>query len=245
MGELAGPIEIVLFLAASFAAAAVAGLAGFAFGLVAAGVWLQVLTPVQTTTLIVVCGLLIQGVSAWSLRHALDIRRLWPFLVGGALGVPVGVELLRWVSPDRFRLAVGVGLVAFSVYSLARPRLGRVTAGGRAADGGIGVLSGLVGGATGLSGILPTVWCSLRGWQKDEQRAVFQPVAVGLHAMTALWLGGTGAITAATLWLLLLALPAVLAGTWLGLRLYGRLDDASFRKVVLALLLVSGIALLR
>jgi uncharacterized protein len=39
-------------------------------------------------------------------------------------------------------------------------------------------------------------------------------------------------------------LPIRLWGTWLGLRLYGRVDESGFRKVVLALLLVSGVALI-
>jgi hypothetical protein len=47
-----------------------------------------------------------------------------------------------------------------------------------------------------------------------------------------------------TLRLFLIGLPALLAGTWLGLKLYGRLDEAAFRKVVLIVLLVSGIALM-
>jgi len=41
-----------------------------------------------------------------------------------------------------------------------------------------------------------------------------------------------------------IGLPILLAGTWLGLKLYGRVDDAGFRKIVLTLLLVSGVALL-
>jgi hypothetical protein len=41
-------LDLTLFLSATFAAALVAGLAGFAFGLVAAAVWLHVLTPLQT-----------------------------------------------------------------------------------------------------------------------------------------------------------------------------------------------------
>jgi uncharacterized protein len=48
-----GLLEISLFLGATFAAAFVAGVAGFAFGLVAAAVWLHVLTPLQTATLII------------------------------------------------------------------------------------------------------------------------------------------------------------------------------------------------
>ena len=44
--------------------------------------------------------------------------------------------------------------------------------------------------------------------------------------------------------LFLLGLPAVLLGTWLGLRLYGTLDEARFRTVVLVLLLISELTLL-
>ena len=87
------------FLAATFAAALVAGLAGFAFGLVAAAVWLHILTPLQTATLIVVFGLIVQGYSVWKLRAALNWSRLWPFLLGAAIGVPIGVAILEWTNP--------------------------------------------------------------------------------------------------------------------------------------------------
>lgn len=40
-----------------------------------------------------------------------------------------------------------------------------------------------------------------------------------------------------------MGLPPVLAATWFGLKLYGKLDETAFRKIVLALLLISGIAL--
>src|SRR5262249_22178875 len=46
-----------------------------------------------------------------------------------------------------------------------------------------------------------------------------------------------------TVWFFGIGLPALLAGTWLGLKLYGHLDEAGFRKLVLVLLLVSGMAL--
>jgi len=91
--------------------------------------------------------------------------------------------------------------------------------------------------------ITRTIWCGLRGWTSDEQRAVFQPVAVAIFIMTALWLGARGGISTVTIELFLLGLPVLLAGTWLGLRLYGKLDPAGFRKAVLALLLASGLAL--
>ena len=74
-------LHYALFLVATFAASLVAGLSGFAFGLIAAAAWLHFLTPIQTATLIIAFGLLVQGISVWKLRNALDWRRLWPFVV--------------------------------------------------------------------------------------------------------------------------------------------------------------------
>jgi uncharacterized protein len=236
-------LELAIYLAATFVAALVTGVAGFAFGLVAAAVWLHILTPLQTATLIIAFGLVVQGISVWKLRHALRWPRLWPFLIGAAFGVPLGVAVLGWAPPNDVRIAVGVVLALYSAYTLARPTMQPIKRGGATADASVGFLNGILGGLTGLAGILTTIWCGLRGWPKDEQRAVFQPMGVAIFAMSAVWLGVAGAISTDTAWLFLIGLPVLLAGTWLGLKLYGHLDEAGFRKVVLVLLLVSGIAL--
>jgi len=235
--------ELSLFLGGTFVAAVVAGLAGFAFGLTAAAIWLYALSPLQTAVLIVGFGLVVQGYSVWKLRASLRWGRLWPFLIGAALGVPLGVAILGWAKPGAMRAGIGVVLVLYALYGLIRPALPQMRGGGAAADGGVGFLSGIIGGATGLAGILAVIWCGLRGWTKDEQRAVFQPVGVAIFLLTAAWLGGTGKVSRDTIYLFALGLPVLLVGTWLGLRLYGRLDEAGFRKAVLVLLLISGIAL--
>jgi len=237
-------LDIGLFVAGAFAAAFVTGLAGFAFGIVAAAVWLHFLPPAQAAVLIVVFGLIVQGVSVWKLRKALNWGRLMPFLIGGAIGVPIGAELLRWVSPASLRMAVGAILVLFSLYSLIRPKLADASRAGPAADGAVGVVNGVIGGATGLAGIAGVIWSGMRGWSPAEQRAVFQPAGVAVFAMTGLWLGGTGMIGADTLRLFLIGLPALAVGTWAGLKLFGKIDDAAFRRIVLALLLISGLSLL-
>ncbi len=158
------------------------------------------------------------------------------------MGVPIGVELLHWTAPATLRISVGVVLILFSLYSLVRPQLAPVSA-GKTADGAVGMLNGVIGGATGLAGIILTIWCTLRGWPRDEQRTVFQPVGVAVFLMTGLWLGGRGLVGGDTLQLFAIGLPVLLAGTWVGLRLYARLDEAGFRKVVLSLLLIWGLGL--
>ena len=95
-------LELPLFLLATFAGALVAGLSGFAFGLVAASIWLYILTPLQTATLIIAFGLIVQGYSVWKLRRGLDWRKLWPFLPGAALGVPVvSTRVTVWPAAAR------------------------------------------------------------------------------------------------------------------------------------------------
>ena len=231
-----------LFLLAAFLGAVTTGVAGFAMGLVVSGIWLHILTPVQTVTLMVSYSVLLQGYSLWKLRHALSWRKVAPFIAGGAIGVPIGAMLLAHINPAHLRTGVGLLLLLYSIYYLARPALEPVQ-GGAPADIGIGFLNGLLGGLTGLVGIVVVIWCQLRGWPKDVQRTVFQPVIITTSAMTAVWLGASGAVTADTVELFVLGLPMLLAGTWLGMKLYGRLDEASFRKVVLILLLLSGIFL--
>ena len=179
----------------------------------------------------------------WKLRRALDWTRLRPFVLGAALGVPVGVFILTWANPAHMRMGVGLFLVLYSLYALFRPAIPPVKTVSPVVDAGVGFLNGVLGGITGLAGILVTIWCGLRGWPKDAQRTVFQPVAVATFLMSAVWIGARGAVTPDIIQLFLVGLPALLAGTWLGLKLFGRLDEAGFRKVVLVLLLASGVVL--
>jgi uncharacterized membrane protein YfcA len=236
-------LQISVFLAATFVAALVAGVTGFAFALIAAAAWLHVLTPIETATLTVSYGLIVQGYGAWKLRHAFDWSRVWPFVLGGAPGATLGALVLRWANPAHMRMGIAAFLVLYSVYSLTRPELKPVRA-GIAADAAVGFLGGLLGGMAGFPGIVVVIWCGLRGWTKDEQRAVFQPVAVALLAMSGMALAGTGSISRHTVELFLTGLPALAAGTLAGFALYGRLDEATFRKAVLMLLLASGLILL-
>src|SRR5215472_8230604 len=189
-------LDVAMFLLATFAAALVAGLAGFAFGIVAAAAWLHILAPVQVAALIVGFGLIVQGIAVWKLRDAVQWNRLWPFLLGGMLGTPIGVIALAWTNPSYMRAGIGALLVLYSLYALLKPPIKPILAGGASADVGVGLLNGVIGGATGLAGIIVTIWCGLRCWPNDVQRTVFQPIGVAVFAMTAIWLGVGASIDA-------------------------------------------------
>ena len=131
----------------------------------------------------------------------------------------------------------------YSLYSLARPAFKPVQ-GSTPTDFGVGIVNGLIGGLTGLGGIAVTLWCQLRGGSKDAQRAIFQPVMFATFVMSAVSFAVAGAFTVQPFKLYALALPVVIAGIWCGFGLYGKLNDAAFRKIILLLLLVAGVSLI-
>jgi uncharacterized membrane protein YfcA len=219
------------------------GISGFAMGLVVSGVWLHIIAPDQNALLIVLCGLVTQGSGIWRVRRSIDWLTVAPFMIGGLLGVPAGTALLKTVDQGATRISMAVLLIAFSVYSLARPTV-KPLRGGIAREFSVGVTNGLIGGLTGLGGIAVTIWCQLRGAPKDSQRAIFQPVMFATFLMSAISLAVAGSYTAETLKLYALALPALVAGLWVGFKLYGKIDDATFRKIILILLLISGMSLI-
>ena len=85
----------------------VQGLSGFAFSLVAMGVWAWVLAPQIAAPLAVFGALLGQLTSFASIRGGFQFGRIAPFVVGGVAGVPIGVFILHNADPLRFKLAIG------------------------------------------------------------------------------------------------------------------------------------------
>jgi uncharacterized membrane protein YfcA len=112
---------LTLYLLATLAGGLTSGLAGFAMGIVLSGMWLHIISPAQTATLIVGYGLLTQGYAVWKLRHALRWQNVAPFVITGAIGAPIGATLLAHVDPTYLRTGFSVLLVLYSIYGLAQP----------------------------------------------------------------------------------------------------------------------------
>lgn len=233
--------DLVVAVAALFGAF-VSGLTGFAFGLVVLGAWLHVIPPAIAGPLVVICGLFTQSVSFASVRRYIDMRRLWPFLLLGLLGVPLGVWLLPRIDPQWFKRGTGIFLILTASYQLFG-RAGVVHAGGRAADGAVGFIGGVMSGIAGLSGAVPTLWTMMRGWTKEHARAVYQPFNMAILAVTCASLYLSGNLNGEHLHFTLVSVPSLLIGAGLGLVAYRWVDADLFRRIVLWLLLASGAAL--
>lgn len=237
------PLETLEFLwLGALVGGIAAGASGFAFGLAASSIWLHKIDPVHSAILITASGTFLHMTTLWPLRRHIEYSRLSPFVIGGVIGVPIGVYLLAYTNAATLKVALGTFLVVFGAYALLAPKLPSFTAGGRAADGTIGFIGGILGGIGGYSGVLPTIWTQLRGWSKEAARAVYQPYVIVIQAITVV-----GILLVAFDWtsikLFIAILPPVLAGTWIGWQLFGRLNDRRFRQALAVLLIVSGATL--
>jgi uncharacterized membrane protein YfcA len=235
---------VVLIVAGAFIGGFVSGLTGFGTGITALPLWLYAVPPLLAGPLVVVCSLISQVQTLPAIWHVIDWKRALPFIAGGLLGVPVGALLLAHVSVTAFKLAVALLLIAYCGFLLLRGVRFHIQWGGRLADGVVGLCGGILGGLAGLSGPLPTIWAGLRGWEKDAKRGVFQAFNLSILAFAFVSQAFAGLLTAELGRLVLIALPGTLVGAFIGRRLYNRLDNVWFDKVVLVLLLIAGFALL-
>jgi uncharacterized membrane protein YfcA len=235
---------LLSIVAGTCAGGFVSGIAGFAFGLVALSFWTWLIDPHLLAPMAVFGSFVAQTLSLGAVRRSMQWRRVMPFLLGGFVGVPIGVALLQHVDMTTFRITVGAILIAYCSFMLVASNVEPIAAGGRLADGCVGLIGGTMGGLAGLTGPAPTMWCTIRGWDKDTQRSIFQTFNLAMQTIALITYGVNGTLTAPVLKAFGVMLPAVAVPAWVGARLYKRIDDQLFRRIVLVLLLLSGVVLL-
>jgi uncharacterized membrane protein YfcA len=234
---------LLIILAGAAAAGFAQGVSGFAFSLVALSIWAWTVEPQLAAPMSVFGALVGQLVALPWVWRGFDLRKLLPLVVGGLIGVPLGAWLLQWLDPALFRFGLGLFLLAYCPMMLLLPADYSWPHGGRAADGAAGFAGGVLGGLAGISGPVPTLWTTLRGWDKDTQRGVLQAFNIAMHMATLTAYGLSGSITGETLVMFAWITPALAVPAVLGVLLFRRLATRTFRRLILLLLLVSGLTL--
>jgi hypothetical protein len=163
-------------------------------------------------------------------------------LIGGLPGIPVGAYLLQNLGSGLVTVGFGSLVAGYAAFMMLCPSFA-IHRGNRAVTIAIGFMSGIAGGAAAFPGAIPTIWCTLRSLPKDAQRGTVQPFILVMQCATMLYFSRLGILHAGTFVIFIFCAPAVLAGTWIGIRLYRRIDDAMFRRVLLVLLTISGMIL--
>jgi uncharacterized protein len=226
-----------------FGASAVSSIAGFASSAIAgAALFHFVDTQVHGVQIMLASSIAIQLYCVVRLRQTIFLRMLLPFVLGGFLGLAPGLYLLFNTPQHLYLLALGIFLVLYGAFMLTRRYykiehdniLTRVILGG---------LGGITGATVAFPGAFVTIWCNMRGWAKDQQRAIYQPFILVMQIATFLALSAIAPSGGnVSLDLALYIIPA-LAGTHIGLRIFRVLSQSQFNVVVNLFLVASGLAL--
>ena len=238
------PSEMWVLAIGAAVAGLVQGISGFAFAMVAMSIWVWGIDPKFAAVMAVFGGWFGQVISALRVRRGWHVEILWPFVLGSAIGIPIGTQLLPMLAPNQFKLVLGSLLVVCCSMMLATPKLPKIEHGGRTADAGVGLLGGVMAPLSGFSGLAPALWCTLRGYNKDEHRAVIQNfnlVVLSATVASNLW---TGRLRP-SMWpqMAVVAGALVLPAIW-GSKLYVGMSPAAFRKTVVWLLVLAGVVML-
>jgi uncharacterized protein len=240
------PVEtttLILIIGAAVAGF-VQGLSGFAFGLVATSIWAWWLPPQLVAVMSVFGALVGQLIAVFSNRRSLELPLLWPMVAGGLAGLPIGLLLLPHLDSAGFQFGVGLLLALWCPLMLFSGRIPHITFGGRPLDALIGTAGGFTGAVGGFTGPIPTLWSTLRGWPKQQQRVVIQNFNLVMLAVTFASYMATGVVTPPMWAHFVWVVPVLLVPVLLGARLFARISAEAFKRVVLALLAASGLALL-
>jgi uncharacterized membrane protein YfcA len=237
-------IYLLILLVGAFTAALVQGATGFGSGLVLNAFWLHILEPSIAIPLNIFTCLLISGAPIYKLRKTLDFSKLKPFIIFGVIGIPFGMLLLTITDPRIFKASIGIFLVLYVLLMLISSNFSIKVNTDKSIDSFIGLISGLMGGFAALGGLLPTIWVGLQKLPKNTQRGTYEPFIFITSIVAVISFAVAGLYTIQMAYDLLKILPALIIGSWLGVKIYHVLDGEVFRRTILGLILAAGIVLL-
>ena len=222
-----------------FAAGVVQGLTGFGFALVSAPLLSALMEPRLAMPIVVAHGSLITLLLLPDVWRWIDVRMVIPLAASGLIGIPIGAYLLRVVEGNTLRVLVGLLVILFSLLLL----LGVEGLGGsrRWMVIPVGLLSGILGGSTTMSGPPVILFLTHRGVEKRVFRAslIAYFTILGVVAIPTYILNGL--INIQTVRWITLLMPSMALGAVVGARLSRRVAEEPFRRFTLLLVMASGL----
>lgn len=216
------------------------GLVGFGASLLAMPVLLFFIDVKTAVPLCILDGLVLTAFMGFQLRGHVQLAKLGPLLFGLPLGILAGVSFLAHVDGMVVMFLLGLLITGYALYSLlASPAPRRL-------HPAWGVLAGFMSGAisAGFSGGGPPtiIYSQLAGWKRDQFKATLAVFFIVVTVFSSTGHALAGLITPQVLVLTACSAPCVVLGAVLGLKWSQGVDEASFRRYVLFLLIMLGVA---
>jgi uncharacterized membrane protein YfcA len=221
-------------------AAIIRGFTGFGFGIAATPLLVLLFPPAEIVPPILILQVL-AGIQIYlRTRGHVDWKLLVPTLVGALAGIPLGTLALDLLDGDAMRLVIGATvLIAAAILMTGFRFKMRPPAW---LSGGLGILAGVGSGAAGIPGP-PVIVLFLSSpvsltIGRASLSAFFLFVATASSAASA----SRGLLTLNSMVLGALLMAPLLIGNHFGDKLFERVNERTFRRIALFLLVAIGIS---
>lgn len=240
---MSDPVFVLLVSIAFLLAGMVKGIAGMGLPPVAMGILGLGMAPAAAAALLVVPGLV---TNVWQLAAGRSfrqlVRRFATMLIGVAGGTFVTIDVLTKGPAVITSAALGGVIAAYGVIGLLSPRFALNRGVEPWLSPVVGVLTGFVSGATGLSFLPAVPYLSSLDLDKDDLiQALGLFFLVSTIALAAA-LMASGRFPSTLAWSSLLAVVPAILGMRLGMRIRSTLRPEVFRRLLFSAMVLLGLA---
>lgn len=224
------------------AAGLVQAVSGFGSALVAMPILAQLLGTRTASPVFALAAIIGEAVMILRYRRSLTIASVWRLMISTVIAIPIGIFGAPFLDERLLLFLLGLLVFAFAVYALTTPNVPRL----RDPRWGFvfGFASGLLSGAFNTGGPPYVIYGTTQGWVPKEFKANLQGVFIAGSLTLIISHFVKGNLTREVTDLALFAIPALLAGIWLGFSLDRHVDPVLFRKGIQVLLLILGLTLM-
>jgi hypothetical protein len=228
---------IIIILSIVFIATLVRSTFGFgdaliAMPLLALFIDLKIATPlIALIAFFIAFSILIRN---W---QKVEFKSTWKLILSSLLGIPIGLWYLNDINENVIKLILGVLVLLFAIYSLAKPKLQKLK--GEKLSWFFGFTAGILGGAYNTNGPPIVIYSSLKKWNPENFRATLQGYFFTTGILVVSGHGLAGNFTKEVLWYFLLSLPTVILAIFLG-RYFNKNISNQFYQYIYILLLIIG-----
>lgn len=230
---------VVLGNAVVFFAAVMQALSGFGYGVVAVPIMTLFLEPKIVSSFVLIHSTILNTILTVKMRKLVDFRQIWPMLIAGIIGVPFGTYLLAVLDPSIIRLIIGVIVTSFAAALLTGFRAEIKNE--RRLYAPVGFVSGVLNSSITMASPPIVLFLANKNTEKQKFRASLFVyfTLLAYFTLPAFWIGGI--ISREAIKYTIAFLPAWALGSVAGLWLSHKVDEGTFRKTVLVIILTVGI----
>jgi uncharacterized protein len=166
-----------------------------------------------------------------------------PLIIGALCGIPLGLVIVQFASPQQVKRVLGAVLIAYGIYGLMGAKSLELK--NAAWSYLFGFVSGIFGSAYSMSGPAVMIYGTLRRWRPDEFRTTTQAVIFPSGLVVLVGHGLSGLWNAQLFFYYVLCVPAVFGAIVLGGYVNSLWNAGKFVWIIYAALILLGGLLVR